>query len=125
MSMSVCLTLYQEKMLLLYLSLHSQEHLYQLFMALLLYSKSNGVHPLSRRSSLYESCFKVKYVPSCMANLRQKDSSRFGLSELEKLSPFCNMKLKSFQSIIVSAASEDGIAVNRSFSANSDEDMEK
>lgn len=90
-------------------------------------SKSNGVvlHPLSRRGSLYKACFKVKYVPSCMANLRQKDSSRFGLSKFEKLSPFCNMKLKSFQSIIVSAASEDGIAVNRSSSSNSDGDLEK
>lgn len=90
-------------------------------------SNSNGVvlHPLSRRGSHYEACFKVKYVQSCMANIRQKDSSRFGLSKFEKLSPFCSMKLKSFQSIIVSAASEDGIAVNRSSNANSDGDLEK
>lgn len=90
-------------------------------------SNSNGVvlHPLSRRVSLYKACFKIKYVQSCMANLRQKDSSRFGQSKFEKLSPFCNVKLKSFQSIIVSAASEDGIAVNRSSNANSEGDLEK
>ncbi|XP_057865210.2 uncharacterized protein LOC131072923 isoform X1 [Cryptomeria japonica] len=76
------------------------------------------LHPLSRRVSCCKACFKINYVLSCMGNLKQKNSGRFG-------PPVCNLKHKLFLSLIASAAPEDGITVNGSSQANSDGELEE